>query len=242
MKAVRTPDDVRRFVAAIGARGVTIPGPAPRMTRRGPGSAPAMREIVPGLWHWSTQHPNLGQEVSSYLVGGSAAALDPMVPGEGLVAFDGVPTPRHVVLTSRHHERDHAQFVQSFGAVFHVSEHGVGEYPGEDIVPYAVGDEIVPGLTAVANGPIAPDDTVLRVDVEGGALAFADSLLNDGGRVGFMPDGLLGEDPDQVRADISAAVRELLETQEFEHVLFAHGDPIIGGGRDALAALVQNPS
>ena len=57
-----------------------------------------------------------------------------------------------------------------------------------------------------------------------------------------MPDGLLGEDPEQVRADITAAVRGLLDTQEFEHVLFAHGDPVVGGGREALAALVQNPS
>ena len=106
---------------------------------------------------------------------------------------------------------------------------------------YAVGDRIVPGVTAVANGPIAPDDTVLKLDVDGGALAFADSLLSSDGQIGFMPDGLLGDDPEQVRADITAAVRELLDTQEFEHVLFAHGDPVVGGGRDALAAFGAKP-
>jgi len=201
-----------------------------------------MRELIPGLWHWTTEHPNLGQDVSSYYLTEAATVLDPMVPEEGLDAFDGMPAPEHVVLSSRHHDRDHAQFVEAFGADFHVSEHGVKEYPGEDVQPYAVGDLIVPGVTAVANGPIAPDDTVLKLDVEGGALAFADSLLSTDGQIGFMPDGLLGEDPEQVRADITAAVRDLLATQEFEHVLFAHGDPVVGGGRDALAALVQNPS
>ena len=201
-----------------------------------------MRELVPGLWHWTTRHPNIGQEVSSYYLAGTAALLDPMVPAEGIVAFDGLPSPRHVVLSCRHHDRDHAQFVEKFGADFHVNEHGVHEYPGEDIEPYAVGDQVVPGIAAVANGPIAPDDTVLRLDVEGGALAFADSVINAGGGAGFVPDGLLGEDPAQVRADITAAVSELLDTQEFEHVLFAHGAPIIGGGREALTALVQNPS
>ena len=200
-----------------------------------------MRELLPGVWHWTTQHPNIGQEVSSYLLRESAAVLDPMVPGEGLVAFDGLPTPNHVVLSCRHHDRDHAQFVQSFGASLHVSEKGVKEYPGEDVSPYAVGDEFVPGITAVANGPIAPDDMVLRIEVEGGALVFADSVINADGGPGFVPDGLLGDDPAQVRADITAAVRELLDTQEFEHVLFAHGDPIVGEGREALAALVQNP-
>jgi len=107
---------------------------------------------------------------------------------------------------------------------------------------FAIGDEVVPGITAVANGPIAPDDTVLKIDVDGGALAFADSLINAGGEVGFVPDGLLGEDPEQVRSDITAAVRDLLDGQEFEHLLFAHGDPVVGGGPEALARLVQNPS
>lgn len=208
------------------------------MSPGGPGYRRAMREIDQGLWHWTTQHPNLGQEVSSYLVRGPAAVLDPMVPGEGLVAFDGVPTPKHVVLSCRHHDRDHAHFVQAFGAELHVSEHGVHEYPGEDLTPFSVGDEIVPGITAVANGPIAPDDTVLRIDVGGGALLFADSLLNGPDGVGYMPDGLLGDDPEQVRADIAEAVRGLLDREEFQHVLFAHGDPIVGDGRAALEALV----
>ncbi len=199
-----------------------------------------MRELLPGLWHWTTQHPNIGQEVSSYYLAGAAALLDPMVPADGMGAFDSLPTPRHVVLSCRHHDRDHARFVDTFGADFHVPENGVHEYPGEDVTPYAVGDQVVPGITAVANGPIAPDDTVLRLDVDGGALAFADSVISAEGAPGFVPDGLLGDDPAKVRADITAAVSELLDTQAFEHVLFAHGAPIIGEGREALVALVQN--
>lgn len=201
-----------------------------------------MRELIPGLYHWTTPHPNIGQDVSSYYFTDAATVLDPMVPPDGIASFDGLPTPEHVVLSCRHHDRDHARFVEAFGADFHVSEHGVHEYRGEEVRAFAVGDEVVPGITAVANGPIAPDDSVLKIDVEGGALAFADSLINAGGRVGFVPDGLLGDDPEQVRADITAAVRGLLDTQEFEHLLFAHGDPVVGGGRDALVALVQNPS
>ena len=201
-----------------------------------------MRELIPGLFHWTTEHPNIGQEVSSYYLTGSAALLDPMVPADGMAAFDGLTTPAHVVLSCRHHDRDHAQFVETFGATFHVNENGTHEYPDEEITAFGIGDEVVRGVTAVANGPIAPDDTVLKLDVDGGALLFADSVINARGGPGFVPDGLLGEDPDQVRADITAAVTELLETQQFEHVLFAHGDPITGRGREALSALVQNPS
>ena len=155
--------------------------------------------------------------------------------------FDDLPRPEHVVLSCRHHDRDHAQLVEAFGTDFHVSEHGVHEYPGEDVTAYAVGDQIVPGIAAVANGPIAPDDTVLTIDVQGGALAFADSVINTGGEAGFVPDFLLGDDPARIRADIIATVSGLLDTQEFTHVLFAHGDPMVGEGRAALQALVENP-
>jgi glyoxylase-like metal-dependent hydrolase (beta-lactamase superfamily II) len=195
-----------------------------------------MREILPGLHHWTTLHPKIGQDVSSYYVVESRALLDPMVPDDGLEAFDGLPRPEHVVLSCRHHDRSHADFVEAFGCEFHVSEHGVHEYEGEAVQPFAIGDEPVPGIAAVANGPIAPDDTVLRVDVDGGALAFADSLVNYGG-VGFVPDYLLGDDPEAIRRDITARARELL-AQRFDHLLFAHGEPIVGGGRQALEEFV----
>jgi hypothetical protein len=195
-----------------------------------------MDEIIPGLYHWTVEHPNIGQRVHSHYLAAGRAVLDPMVPEEGLAAFDELPV-EHVVLSCRHHDRDHEQYVRTFGAAFHVNEAGVYEYEGEDVEPYAVGDEPAPGVRALANGPIAPDDTVLALDVDGGALLFADSLLNSGGELGFMPDGLLGDDPDQVRADITDRLRELLD-QRFDHLLFAHGDPVVGGGHDLLERFV----
>ncbi len=159
-----------------------------------------MRELLPGLFHWTAEHPNIGQEISSHYLRDGAAVIDPLTPSEGTAAVRDLGAVRHVVLSCRHHDRDHAAFVQEFGAAFHVSEAGVNEYPGEQTEAYAIGDEIVSGITAAANGPIAPDDTLLRLDVEAGALLFADSLLRTDGELSFMPDSLLGDDPDQVRA------------------------------------------
>jgi hypothetical protein len=197
-----------------------------------------MRELVPGLFHWTTVHPNLGQEVSSHYLRESAAVLDPMVPPEGLDAVRDLGPVEHVVLSCRHHDRDHADFVDAFGAAFYVNENGVHEYEGEPLQPFAIGDEPVAGIRAIANGPIAPDDTVLLLDVEGGALLFADSLLSHGGELSFMPDSLLGDDPEQVRSDITAALHQLLD-QRFEHLLFAHGDPIVGRGHEVLDSFVD---
>ena len=198
-----------------------------------------MEEIVPGLYHWTTEHPNLGQPVGSHYLTAAATVIDPMVPPEGIAAVRALGPVEHVVLSCRHHDRDHAEFVREFGATFHVSEAGAGEYAGEDLSPYRIGEAIVPGVVARANGPIAPDDTVLELDVEGGALLFADSLLSDGGHLRLMPDRLLGEDADEVRGRIIDALEALLDT-EFAHLLFAHGDPVIDSGHQRLADFVQN--
>jgi len=51
-------------------------------------------------------------------------------------------------------------------------------------------------------------------------------------------DGLLGEDPEQVRRDVTDTLRELLD-ESFEHLLFAHGDPIVGEGHATLRRFVD---
>jgi hypothetical protein len=47
------------------------------------------------------------------------------------------------------------------------------------------------------------------------------------------------DDPEQTRAGLKAAYRRLLDELEFEHLLLAHGDPVIGTGREELAALIS---
>jgi hypothetical protein len=73
---------------------------------------------------------------------------------------------------------------------------------------------------------------VLRIDQGGGALLFADAIVNYGG-LRFVPDELIGDDPEAVKAKICENARSLLN-ESFEHLLFAHGDPQLGDGRDAL--------
>jgi hypothetical protein len=193
-----------------------------------------MRELLPGLRHWTTRHPNIGQDVSSYYVEPAATVLDPMVPSEGMSAFDELPRPRRVVLSCRHHVRDHERFAEEFGCSVHVSENGLHEFEDEPAVrPFQIGDEVAPGVLALRQMPIAPDDTCLRIDIGDGVLVFADSLIRMDGELGVVPDQLLGDDPDRVKSEIREAAGELLD-ERFDHLLFAHGDPLIGGGHEAL--------
>ena len=65
-----------------------------------------MREIAPGLWHWTARRESIGAEVSSYYLDREHVLIDPMIPPEGLEWFDGHGAPEHAVLTNRHHDRD----------------------------------------------------------------------------------------------------------------------------------------
>ncbi len=50
-----------------------------------------MEEIASGIVRWTARHPNLGVDVSSYLLVEEGVVLDPMVPPEGLLLAHGTP-------------------------------------------------------------------------------------------------------------------------------------------------------
>ena len=72
------------------------------------------------------------------------------------------------------------------------------------------------------------------------ALAFADGLARPrGGGLGFVPGFLMGDDPSAVRAGLRESLRRLLDL-DFDSLLFAHGEPLIGGGKVALREFVAD--
>jgi hypothetical protein len=196
-----------------------------------------MNEILPGVWHWTAEHPNIHARVSSYFLEDAGAVLDPLLPDGGFDAF-GDWQVEQVVLTCRHHRRHSAELREHFGARVRVPRNGLHEFEGGDleVEPYDPGDEVAPGVVAQALECIAPDDEVLHVHAGRGALAFADGLHRSRGEIAFMPDSLM-DDPETVRARTLVRLRELVEL-DFDALLFAHGDPIPSGGRDALLAFM----
>jgi hypothetical protein len=200
-----------------------------------------MQEIVPGIFHWTAFRTSIGTRVSSYYVEPAAAVIDPMVPEDGLEAFDGREPPRQAILTTRHHYRDCDRFRERFGCIVLCSEPGLHEFDGTDreVEGFRFGDEVAPGIVAIGTDAISPDDTTLHIAHGGGALSFGDGLVRPpGGPLGFVPDNLIGDDPGGVREQLLKAFRGLLE-RDFDHLLFAHGEPFVGGGREALRDFVS---
>jgi hypothetical protein len=195
-----------------------------------------IRELEPGIHHWTAIHPRLRLPVDSYYIEPARIVLDPMVPREGLEWFERGKAPSQIVLTNRHHLRHAERYVEAFGCPIRCSEAGLHEFEGGPKVEgFSFGEELAPGITAHQVGAICPDDTAIHVQGPGGgALALADGLARPrGGGLTFVPGFLMGGDPDGVRAGLRESLRRLLEL-EFDHLLFAHGEPLVGGGKVAL--------
>ena len=173
--------------------------------------------------------------MDSYYIESARVLLDPMVPREGLEWFKRRETPKLIVLTNRHHLRHSERYADAFGCPIACSEAGLHEFEhGPKVEGFAFGEELAPGITARRVGAICPDDAAIHVEAEGNAIAFADGLTHPRrGRLAFMPGFLMGDDPSRVRAGLRESLRRLLDL-DFDHLLFAHGDPLIGGGRAAL--------
>ena len=198
-----------------------------------------MREVTPGIHHWTVLHERIGQEVSSYFIAEAGAVIDPKVPEGGL---DELPAePKVVLLTSGHHGRDAARFARTYEIPIRASRQAAEHLGDEvgDVEVFDEGDEVADGITAIHIGRLAADEGALLIAVGDGALAIADGINTYSGELAFFPDELLGDDPGRVKIELKDAYSSLLP-QEFDHLLFAHGAPVIGGGKDRLREFVTS--
>ena len=191
-----------------------------------------MDELLPGVWHWTATHPNTGSEVSSYWVRPSRAVIDALLPDEGTEPFREDP-PERVLLSNRHHLRHAERFAEEFGSVIECSKPGLHEFEnGPGVQGFDFGEEVAPGIEALEVDAICPDESALLIR-DAGALSIADGIRHYDGEMDFFADWLLGVDPEGVKAGLRESYRGLLDL-DFDNLLFAHGDPLIGGGKEAL--------
>lgn len=205
-------------------------------------------EIVSGVFHWSAFHEGIRHEVSSYFLADGGALIDPLLPADG---FDGGVDPiewlsahgppRAVLLTNRHHYRHSARLADAFGIPVRASRPGMHEFTASQRVePFDFGEELPGGLVAHEVGAICPDETALEIP-SARALSLADGVVRfdaPDAPLGFVPDSLLGDDPDDVRRGLHSSLQRLLEL-DFDHLLLAHGLPLVGEGKQRLTEFVE---
>jgi glyoxylase-like metal-dependent hydrolase (beta-lactamase superfamily II) len=191
-----------------------------------------MREIAPGLWHWTAPHPDWTpeeggpngwpQEVSSYAVddGDWLVLIDPVAPPSLL---DGVSDGRRplVVLTCPWHERDSAAVVERLGAAVHAPAREPGQ---DDLILFEAGAQLPGGIEALA--ALEENDLILWIPARR-ALVFGDVLIDRGNGLEIPVTWTPVDVPREERA---AGLRPLLDLP-VEWVLPTHGSP---AGREAL--------
>jgi hypothetical protein len=192
-----------------------------------------VREILPGVVHWTTVHPRWDITLHSYWLAWERVLIDPRVPDEGLDWFAAGP-PVAALLTNRHHYRDSGEFHERFGTRVLCNRLGAQEFTaGEPVEFFAPGDELPGGVVAVEVGGICADETALHIPAHR-AVALADGAVRipDGTPLRFVSDELM-HDPERTKAALRDAYRRVAEL-DFDALLLAHGDPIVRGGREAL--------
>jgi hypothetical protein len=198
-----------------------------------------MRELAPGLWHWTARHKHIDALVSSYYLARERVLIDPMIPGEGVDWFEQRPRPEHAVLTNRHHDRDSWQLRERLGCTVHCIRNGIHELDRRGPVEaFDFGDTLPGGIVVHEIDAICPDETALYIPAHR-ALACADGVVrwSPDGELGFVPDWLM-DDPERTRQGLRDAYRRLLEL-DFDVLLLAHGEPIVADGKDALREFVE---
>ena len=204
-----------------------------------------MNEVLPGVSHWSAMYPKIGQVVHSHYWAPGKTVVDPLLPDDPKPVMDELRERgvEQIVLSNRHHWRSSSDVRDAFpDAPVLCNDQGLYEYAaddGRDVEPFAIGSVLAPGMRALEVGGICDDDTGLLLDTAGGTLLFADALIVWDGKLAFVPDWLLG-DPAKDKRNMLSAFERLLDEEEFDNLLFAHGEPWIGGGHAALRTFVDS--
>lgn len=200
-----------------------------------------MKEILPGIFHWTSFHEEIDQDVHSYFVTATGAniLIDPRMPSEGTTWFGQDRRPEHIYLTNRLHYRHSAQFLEAYATKIWCHSAGLHEFSQHPKVHgFEHGQELPGKVVALEIGSLCPEETAFFIPANAGILALGDAVIREGAALQFVPDMLMGDNPEGVKRGLRAALRRHLEERDFQHLLLAHGEPIVGKAKATLQEFV----
>ena len=201
-----------------------------------------VQELASGLWRWTAFHPEWREEVGCvyYEAPDAVVLIDPLVPDDEAERFwaaldrdvERCGAPVHVLLTVFWHVRSTPAVADRYGARVWAPTRGraaierrVGRAPDT----YRPGDELPGGVVPLKTARAS--EVVFWLPAHR-ALVPGDVIL---GGLRLCPDSWL---PEQTSLDdLSESLRPLLDLP-VERVLVSHGEPVLAGGREALARIL----
>jgi hypothetical protein len=198
-----------------------------------------MREILPGVFHWTVDWPGVFPLESYWLFSEDGSVIVDPVDSAGLMALETAAEVRAVVVTSRWHERSARLLAIRTGAPLYVPAADREKFEDIDECETYVAGDMLPGdLLAIstAGGEWSAGEQALLSPLHGGTLLVADCL---GTTAKWTPwDMVLGGHP-HFHPHPGQTLSHLLD-HKFENLLPGHGEPILGGAREALRELIES--
>jgi hypothetical protein len=207
-------------------------------------------ELAPGLWRWTGYHEEWKEDVGCvyYESPDAIVLVDPLIPPEDDTRFlehldrdvERTARPVHVVVTIFWHARSAGDLARRYDARLWApsgARAAVEKRTGAVTGTFRPGDILPGGIEAAASG--RRTEHVLWIPTHR-TLVPGDSILGDDeGGVRLCPESWL---PSSVKhPQLCAALTPLLDLP-IERILVSHGDPVLAGGREALARALQAPS
>jgi glyoxylase-like metal-dependent hydrolase (beta-lactamase superfamily II) len=195
-----------------------------------------MREVVAGIVRWSWLSPPHGYDFNGWLVRHPSGnvCIDPVEPGDDVLAFLAREGVARIVLTNRNHTRRAALVRERTGApiAIHAADaaHARAQgttidaelRPGDRVGPFVV--VAVPGKSP---GEVALHDPARRLLVVGDAV-----IGNPPGRLSLLREQVM-DDPPRLRASVRA-----LAALDVDVLLPGDGVPILADAGARLRDLV----
>jgi glyoxylase-like metal-dependent hydrolase (beta-lactamase superfamily II) len=194
----------------------------------------SVQQIAPGLRRWTARHDEWNERVA-------ALAVD---TDDGLVLVDpidappAIGAPAHVLLTVYWHGRSSAKLGAARIWAPKRSQRALGSRAITVTDAFRAGDALPGGIVALQTPRAAEVAYWLPAQR---ALVVGDVLLGAGAKphatgapLRLCPERWLGAGTHE---DLRTMLRALLDLP-VEHVLVSHGEPVLGGGREALAAVL----
>lgn len=195
-----------------------------------------MREVVAGIVGWSWLSPPHGYDFNGWLVRHASGnvCIDPVEPGDDVLAFLVREGVARIVLTNRNHTRRAALVRERTGApiAIHPADAAHARAQGTTIdAELGVGDRVGPfvvvGVPGKSPGEIALHDPARRLLVVGDAV-----IGNPAGRLSLLREQVM-DDPPRLRASVRA-----LAALDLDVLLPGDGVPIVTDAGARLRELV----
>ena len=210
---------------------------------------PLMEELTQGLWRWTARHPEwhpgeFGAEVACFAAQAEDTTLliDPLLPSDPssvlAVIDDAVADRLAILITIPYHVRSAEELWMRYrnNAETTIHGHPAASKRLEDRSAFRAiepGTPLPGGVTAHTIGKPRRYETPLHLPSHE-ALVFGDAVAESGGRLVVWSSERIDAKVERFyRERFNPTLEPLLEL-DFDNVLVTHGQPILGGGKDAL--------